>query len=114
MVCCPDKKHVDLRPVGTGRLMMLTHSYLTTNPLEECKLVTALILITYLTIRLLPIPQGGEHSIWSANLLCSFFAWQGNKATVSFFLYNSISIFLLDIRAQRAKILASVPINALH
>ena len=62
MVCCPDKKQVDLRPVGTGRLMLLTHPYLTTNPLEECKPVTALILITYLTVSLLPIPHGGGHS----------------------------------------------------
>ena len=36
------------------------------------------------TITLLPIPQGGGQSSWGTSLLGSLFAWQRNKATLSF------------------------------
>ena len=93
MVCCPQT----CRPQTswTWRLMMLTPTYLTTNPSEECKTVTALILIAYPwpqapTIRPLPIPQGGGHSYWGASLLCFPFAWQSNKAILFYFTQNCL------------------------
>ena len=60
---------------------------------EESKTVTAFILIIYhcLTIQPLLTHQRGGHSSWGDNLLCSPFAWQSNKATLSF---SSITLSL--------------------
>lgn len=51
-------KHVDLQATWNLKVDD-ADSYLTINPTEECKPITASILMTYLPLRPLPIPQGG-------------------------------------------------------
>ena len=59
------------------------------------------------------IPQGRRHSSWGSSLLCSLFAWQRNKATLSL-SSKTFSIFLFSIGAQRANILATNWIKLEH
>lgn len=53
-----DHKQVDLQTTWNLKVDD-ADSFLTTNPAEECKPITALILLTYLPLRPLTIPQGG-------------------------------------------------------
>ena len=59
------------------------------------------------------IPQRRRHSSWGSSLLCSLFAWQRNKATLSL-SSKTFSIFLFGIGAQRANILATNWIKLEH
>ena len=54
-----------------------------------------------------PYSQGSGHSSWGANLLCSPFAWQSNKTTLSFSSITLSPYFCLAL-VHRAKILASL------
>ena len=54
-----------------------------------------------------PYSQGSGHTSWGANLLCSLFAWQSNKTTLSFSSITLSPYFCLAL-VHRAKILASV------
>lgn len=63
---------------------------------EDYKPFTTLRLIAYprlwaLTINLFTSPPG-EHSSWGGSLLCSLFAWQGNKTTFSLF-FKTLSLY---------------------
>ena len=77
---------------------------------KKYKTVTTLILITYSAWLYSLLTGGGwrggvvGHSSWDASRLCSPFAWQSNKASLSFSSIT-VSVFLFGTRMQTAKIL---------
>ena len=100
LTCYAAQKHADSRITGTWRLMHLTHTYHTRDSSEECKPISALILITYLHIRPLPIPCGG----WGvAGIVLEVLAYcvsslPGKEISPFYFLlHNLLSVFLFNI-----------------
>ena len=85
-------RHVDPRPIGTRRLMMLTPDYLPTNQSEKCPRADhSLLLEHYKTHYRL---QGGTHSSEGNSLLWSPLP-ESNKAVLFYFTQNSVSAFLV-------------------
>ena len=100
---CAAHKHMDSRPVGTRKLIMLTSNYLTTNqsgkgPGAE---VDHTLLLEHGRVLITP-SRSGEPS--PEALACCVPSCLPSKATFSV-SFNSVSMFLLSICVQRQLIL---------
>ena len=83
-------KHVDPRPVGTRKWMMLTPTYLTTNQSEECPWADHTRFELLLYNFSLPSP-GWDTQFWGYCPTVVSFAWQNDKAILFYFTQNSVS-----------------------
>ena len=76
-------KHTDSRPVRSRRLMMLTPTYLSTSPSEECPRANH-TLFEPLPWNSSLAPPHWDTWLWGHSPLCPPFAWHSNKAILVF------------------------------
>ena len=91
-------KHVDPRPVGTRRLVMLTPDYLTTNQSEVCPLADHALLPEHYKTPHNPL-QGGTHS--SEGISPLWPPLPGKAIKLFYFTQNSVSTFLFGTGEQK-------------